>query len=221
MCCGTLLVFWHGITNMYLPQPPTLTNNYGQSLDIVSRTSEAVTHALTSDVSWMVSVLNNTHSLDPGPDWSGTLARAAKDDGPLPADLQIYRIILQVKWSNPRHWENIVVRPGGMHTLMSFVGCIGTLMESTGLEDLLNSAFNGITHMLNGKAWPKAVRGLSILVLAIIKPLVTAIKTTMTELAEELGKIGQVSRTGRLWVECLIMPVMIIHIYLRAERTGD
>ena len=173
MCCGALLVFWHGITNMYLPQPPTLTNNYGQSLDIVSRTSEAVTHALTTDVSWIVSVLNNTNSLDPVPDWSGTMARAAKDDGQLPgiatpfifgplidsppahpdtvlstlsfierfldqhgmtymhisADLQIYSIILHVKWSNPRHWENIVVMPGGMHTLMSFVGCIGTLMR--------------------------------------------------------------------------------------------
>ena len=35
-----------------------------------------------------------------------------------------------------------------------------------------------------------------------------------------MEKIGQVSRTGRLWVECLIMPVMIIHLYLRAERTG-
>ena len=137
------------------------------------------------------------------------------------ADLQIYRIILQVKWSNQRHWENIVIRPGGMHMLMSFVGCIGTLIESTGLEDLLNLIFNGVTHMLNGKAWPKANRGLRIIVLAIIKPLVMAGKTRMTELAEELEKIGQVSRTGRLWVECLIMPVMIIHIYLRTERTGD
>ena len=59
-------------------------------------------------------------------------------------------------------------------------------MESTGLEDLLNSAFHGVTHMLNGMAWPKAVRGLRMIVLAIIKPLVTAGKTTMTELAEEL-----------------------------------
>ena len=32
----------------------------------------------------MVSVLNNTNSLDPVPDWSGTMARAAKDDGQLP-----------------------------------------------------------------------------------------------------------------------------------------
>ena len=41
----------------------------------------------------------------------------------------------------------------------------------------------------------------------------------MSELAEELENIGQVYRTGRLYVEYLIMPVMIIHLYLRAERT--
>ena len=55
--CSVEIMHYVGPTE---PQPPTLTNNYGQSLDIVSRTSEAVTHALTSDVSWMVSVLNNT-----------------------------------------------------------------------------------------------------------------------------------------------------------------
>ena len=29
---------------------------------------------------------------------------------------------------------------GGMHTLMSFVRCIGTLMTNTGLSDLLKAA---------------------------------------------------------------------------------
>ena len=49
-------------------------------------------------------------------------------------------------------------------------------MESTELEELLNAASNGLTHMLNGKTWPKAVRGLRmiVLVLAIISPLVTS-----------------------------------------------
>ena len=61
--CSVDIMHYVGPTK---PQPHTLTNNYGQSLDIVSRTSEAVTHALTSDVSWMV--LNNTNSLDPVPD---------------------------------------------------------------------------------------------------------------------------------------------------------
>ena len=35
------------------------------------------------------------------------------------------------------YWKNLMVRPGGMHTLMSFLGCIGALMNGSGLEELL------------------------------------------------------------------------------------
>ena len=43
---------------------------------------------------------------------------------------------------------------------MSFVGCIGTLMNGSGLEELLEAAFKGIRSMLNGKAWLKGAPGL-------------------------------------------------------------
>ena len=65
----------------------------------------------------------------------------------LSADMQLYKVILQIKWSHQAHWDNLVVRPGGMHTLMSFVGCIDALMNSSGLEELLNVAFEGVSHM--------------------------------------------------------------------------
>ena len=42
--------------------------------------------------------------------------------------------------------------PGGMHMLMSFVGCISVLMMGTGLEDLLGCAFAGVQNMMNGKS---------------------------------------------------------------------
>ena len=47
------------------PPSRTLTNNNGESLVMVSKTSEAVARALTSDVSGIVHVLNNTISLYP------------------------------------------------------------------------------------------------------------------------------------------------------------
>ena len=74
--------------------------------------------------------------------------------------------------------------------------------------------------MLNGKAWPKAIRGLRMVVCALLEPLILSGKTTVHEIEEELQKVCQ-SRTGRLWVDCLITPVLIIHLYLRAEREGD
>ena len=138
----------------------------------------------------------------------------------LSADMQLYKVILQIKWSHLTRWNNLVVRPGGMHTLMSFVGCIGALMNSSGLEELLNAAFKGVSHMLNGKAWPKAVRGFRMVLTALLEPLILAGNTTVVEITEELEKARQ-SRTGRLWVDCFITPLVIIHLYLRAEREGN
>ena len=136
------------------------------------------------------------------------------------ADMQLYKVILQMKWSDPIRWENLIVRPGGMHTLMSFVGCIGALMNGSGLEELLNVAFKGVSHMLNGKAWPKAVRGFRMVMSALLEPLILSGNTTVVEITEEFDKSRQ-SRTGRLWVDCFITPLVIIHLFLRAEREGD
>ena len=85
------------------------------------------------------------------------------------ADMQIYKVVMQIKWADCKRWKRLVARPGGMHTLMSFLGCIGQLMKGTGLEELLGSAFKGVSNMLNGKAWPKAMRGLRMVVVALIK----------------------------------------------------
>ena len=55
----------------------------------------------------------------------------------------------------------IVLRLGGFHTLMSYLGSIGHLMEGTGLKDILETVFarNSVCHMLSGKAVARALRG--------------------------------------------------------------
>jgi 5'-3' exonuclease len=57
--------------------------------------------------------------------------------------------------------HSIVLRLGGFHTLMSFLGCIGHLMSGTGLKELLEVAYasNTTTHMMSGKAVSRAIRG--------------------------------------------------------------
>ena len=44
---------------------------------------------------------------------------------------------------------------------MSFLGCIGHLMESSGLEELEGTVYapNTVSHMLSGKAAARAIRG--------------------------------------------------------------
>jgi len=93
-------------------------------------------------------------------------------------------------------------------------------MDSTGLEDILGATFNGISNMLNGKAWPKVTGGFRMVVIALLQPFVVSGKTSVDTIQEQLDNAKK-SRTGRLWVDCLIIPVMILHLYIRAVREGD
>ena len=55
---------------------------------------------------------------------------------------------------------DIVIRLGGFHLLMSFLGSIGSVMEGPGLKDGLESIYALVTvgHMLIGKAFSRALR---------------------------------------------------------------
>ena len=56
--------------------------------------------------------------------------------------------------------REIVLRLGGFHTLMSFLGCIGNLMAGSGLKELLEMIYapNAVEHIFTGKAIARAVR---------------------------------------------------------------
>ena len=60
------------------------------------------------------------------------------------ADQQLYRVMVNVSWVYPELFLNFIPRLGGMHMLMSFVGCVGTLMANSGLEDVLKCAFGSV-----------------------------------------------------------------------------
>jgi len=57
--------------------------------------------------------------------------------------------------------HSLVVRLGGFHAEMSFLGCIGHVMSGSGLQELLEVVYspNTVTHILSGKAVARAVRG--------------------------------------------------------------
>ena len=56
--------------------------------------------------------------------------------------------------------RGIVLRLGGFHTEMNFLGCIGHLVDSSGLQEMLESIYarNAVVHILSGKAIVRAVR---------------------------------------------------------------
>ena len=57
--------------------------------------------------------------------------------------------------------KSLVLKLGGFHTEMSFVGCIGYLMSGSGLVSILETVYaaTAVTHMMTGKAIARAVRG--------------------------------------------------------------
>ena len=65
-------------------------------------------------------------------------------------DQQLYKVLVDIKWAYPEQFSTFILRLGGMHFLMSFIGCIGTLMANSGLEDLLKKGFSGVQKMLKG-----------------------------------------------------------------------
>ena len=67
-----------------------------------------------------------------------------------------------VQWDDPERFQNLFVRLGGMHTLISFLGSIGTLMKGTGLEEIMSKVFGGVKKMLDGKKYPQNFRAMRI-----------------------------------------------------------
>jgi len=55
----------------------------------------------------------------------------------------------------------IVVRLGGFHTLMSFLGSLGVVMSGSGIEEIFQLIYGPDTvgHMMSGKAVARAIRG--------------------------------------------------------------
>ena len=68
----------------------------------------------------------------------------------------------------------LILRLGGFHAEMSFLGCIGTVMAASGLEELLVVVFapNTVKHVLSGNAVARAVRG-QMLVDSALSALIT------------------------------------------------
>ena len=86
---------------------------------------------------------------------------------------------------------NIVCRLRGFHTLMSFMGGIGTVMKGSGLEELLETLYgeNAVQHMMSGKAVSRALRGHFLVEAALTNKLVSNFlpqKLKENELAENV-----------------------------------
>ena len=135
-------------------------------------------------------------------------------------DLQLYQISCIVQWSGPYRWKSLVLHPGIMHTLMSFLGCIGTLMKASGVDVLLTAAFGGLAGIITGKSWPNTLRAYRLITTVLLQDFFQSGAKTYQELGEYLDAVRD-HPVGRLWVDCLIKPILLALQLLRAQRDGD
>ena len=136
------------------------------------------------------------------------------------ADQQLYRIAIDITWSDPDRWINFIPRIGGMHWLMSFVGCIGVLMANSGLSSVLKAAFGSVDKMLLGKKYPMNVRALRFVVIELLRGNIDAI-SNYDELIQWLDDLCTQSVLSEHWVKNLVKPVLLMLLYVREEREGE
>ncbi len=107
-----------------------------------------------------------------------------------------------------------------MHTLMSFLGCIGTLMKASGVDVLLTAAFGGVAGIITGKSWTNALRACRLITTVLLQDFFQSGAKTYQELSEYLEAVRE-HPVGRMWVDCLIKPTLLALQLLRAQRDGD
>ena len=70
----------------------------------------------------------------------------------------------------PRNYlEYFIIRLGGFHTRMSFLGCIGYVMSNSGMRDALELIYaeNAVPYLLSGKAVDSAIRRHQVVYIAL------------------------------------------------------
>ena len=137
-------------------------------------------------------------------------------------DQQLYAIVLNIIWSNPERLTYFVPRLGGMHWLTSFIGACGSLMKGSGLSQHLSSAFAGVEKMLTGKKFPMNMRALRLNMLEILRGYVDISNIhTYNDLISVLNDLASKSTLAKHWITNLIKPVLLMMLYVRAEREGE
>lgn len=138
-------------------------------------------------------------------------------------DMQLYKVGVDIMWANPQAFPNVILRLGGMHTLKSFAGCVGTLMNEAGLQEVLESSFAGVPKMLSGKKYPQNIRAMRMVAEELLRDVLERHQeiTNFDGLMVVLEDLATKSSTSKLWLDMLVKPVFIMMMFVRAEREGD
>ena len=77
-------------------------------------------------------------------------------------DQAIYKLAKEIQWKRPEQFEDMVVRMGGFHIMLNYLGTIGKMVADAGVHELLVDAglYSDATtgSILKGKQYKRAIR---------------------------------------------------------------
>ena len=127
-----------------------------------------------------------------------------------------YGKVSVVTFDQPLYWKalmiacdselkDMVIRLGAFHTEMSFLGSIGRIMGGSGLREVLELVYasNTVTHMMNGKAVSRAVRGYFLVDMVLSSLLMDQIDSLTTDRDEGTLQSAIASIYDRLYAGVL------------------
>ena len=84
--------------------------------------------------------------------------------------------------------------------LLKELGCIGYIMEGSGLEEAMGLIYgpHTVKHTLKGAAYSKALRGHFLIDAALVKHMMSG--NDNQSLNERLSELQNILRTAKLWV---------------------
>ena len=117
------------------------------------------------------------------------------------ADMQIYKIIVNIIFATPGLRIKVIPILGFMHFFMDFVFCVGTLISGSSLKSIIYGTFRPVEKMLEGKN----IHELRFLTEEIPRPIfaknelnnMAGLENTLSELA---------AKTTKAWTELVIKP---------------
>ena len=85
-----------------------------------------------------------------------------------------------------------------MHILMNYIGCIGSLMADTGMQEVLEKVFGSVLKVLTGKKCPQCARALRLLVEELLHPILRDERMDFHDMLQEyLTKVTGKIRTQK------------------------
>ncbi|KAI3379074.1 hypothetical protein SNEBB_002215 [Seison nebaliae] len=104
--------------------------------------------------------------------------------------------------------RNVVLMLGSFHTFMNVLGAIGTLMDGSGLKDIMDTVYgeNAVVHMMSGKAVQRAFRGHLLVDQCLTCQIVAKIMEDdpdFHEQVEELERLYTLMESGECTLESL------------------